>query len=157
MIADDGGDIFETYPRYSGLRWFPEPDWAREHPERVPQQDWLENRLPASFEAQDIQATLTELTAATIAAALASLPGAAANCFVCGGGAHNGYLLERLRDRLAGCGLQTTDALGTNPDYVEAAAFAWLARERINRRAGNIPAITNASRETLLGAVYAAE
>jgi anhydro-N-acetylmuramic acid kinase len=119
--------------------------------------DWLENRLPASFEAQDIQATLTELTAATIADALTSLPGAAANCFVCGGGAHNGYLLERLRGRLADCGLQTTDALGMNPDYVEAAAFAWLARERVNRRPGNIPAITNASRETLLGAVYAAE
>jgi len=119
--------------------------------------DWLESRLPASFDARDIQATLVELTAATIADAVAQLPGKPANCYVCGGGAHNGFLLDQLRQRLPGCGLQTTEALGMDPDYVEAAAFAWLARERINRRAGNIPAITRARRETLLGAIYAAE
>jgi len=46
-VADvDGGDIFETYPRYSGLRWFPTPDWARDNPDRVPQQDWLEEKRP---------------------------------------------------------------------------------------------------------------
>ncbi len=118
---------------------------------------WLENLLPASFDARDIQATLVELTAATVAAAVSNLPGAAANCYVCGGGAHNGYLLERLQRRLPRCGLQTTGALGMDPDFVEAAAFAWLARERINLRPGNIPAITRAGRETLLGAIYAAE
>jgi uncharacterized sulfatase len=42
----DGGDIFETYPRYSGLRWFPTPDWASDNPDRVPHQDWLEEKRP---------------------------------------------------------------------------------------------------------------
>lgn len=46
VAAPDTGDIFETYPRYSGLRWFPTPGWAIEHPNRVPQQDWLEERRP---------------------------------------------------------------------------------------------------------------
>ncbi len=46
VTADDTGDIWETYPRYSGLRWFPEPDWARDTPDRVPKQDWLEERRP---------------------------------------------------------------------------------------------------------------
>ncbi len=46
IVDDDEGDIFETYPRYSGLRWFPEPDWAKENPNRVPKQDWVEDRRP---------------------------------------------------------------------------------------------------------------
>jgi uncharacterized sulfatase len=46
VVDADGGEVWETYPRYSGLRWFPIPDWAEEHPERVPQQDWLEERRP---------------------------------------------------------------------------------------------------------------
>jgi uncharacterized sulfatase len=46
VVAADGGDIWETYPRYSRLRWFPEPAWASEHPERVPRQEWLEERRP---------------------------------------------------------------------------------------------------------------
>lgn len=119
--------------------------------------DWLEGFLPASPEPRDIQATLVELTAATIAAAVSALPEAAENCYVCGGGSHNAYLLERLHLRLPDCGLQTTAALGMDPDFVEAAAFAWLARERIALRAANIPEITHARRETLLGGVYAAD
>ncbi|MDA1050596.1 MAG: sulfatase [Planctomycetota bacterium] len=46
VTAPDGGDIWETYPRYSALRWFPTPDWAKEHPERVPKQEWLEEKRP---------------------------------------------------------------------------------------------------------------
>jgi uncharacterized sulfatase len=46
VVGPDGGDIFETYPRYSSLRWFPTPAWAKEHPERVPQMEWLEERRP---------------------------------------------------------------------------------------------------------------
>jgi anhydro-N-acetylmuramic acid kinase len=119
--------------------------------------DWLEGFLPARAEPRDIQATLVELTAATIADAVSALPAAAVNCYLCGGGAHNAYLLERLRLRLPECGLQTTAALGMDPDFVEAAAFAWLARERVCLRSGNIPEITRARRETLLGGIYAAD
>ena len=80
-----------------------------------------------------------------------------ANCYVCGGGAHNRYLLERFANALPECKIQTTAALGLDPDHVEAAAFAWLARERINLRDGNIPEVTRARRSTVLGGIYAAE
>ena len=46
IVADDGGDVWETYPRYSRLRWFPEPEWARKNPKLVPHQPWLEKRRP---------------------------------------------------------------------------------------------------------------
>jgi N-sulfoglucosamine sulfohydrolase len=46
VTEPDTGDVFETYPRYSNLRWFPEPEWARSHPDRVPRQDWLSARDP---------------------------------------------------------------------------------------------------------------
>lgn len=46
LTDPDGGDIWETYPRYSSLRWFPTPDWAQQHPERVPKQEWLEGKRP---------------------------------------------------------------------------------------------------------------
>jgi len=48
LTAPDGGDIWETYPRYSALRWFAIPDWAKEHPERAPKQDWLEAKRPSN-------------------------------------------------------------------------------------------------------------
>ena len=46
VVADDGGEVWETYPRYSRLRWFPKPDWAVQHPQRVPPQAWLEKKRP---------------------------------------------------------------------------------------------------------------
>jgi len=53
VVAEDGGDIFETYPRYSSLRWFPVPDWARENPLSVPKMDWLEAKRPHELEEHD--------------------------------------------------------------------------------------------------------
>jgi anhydro-N-acetylmuramic acid kinase len=118
---------------------------------------WLAAYLRAQHDARDVQATLLELTARTISDAISGLPAVATNCFVCGGGAHNRFLLERLRHLLPQCGVNTTSTIGFDPDYVEAAAFAWLARERLNLRNGNIPEVTRARRGTILGAIYAAE
>ncbi len=115
---------------------------------------WLSPFLSAEYAANDVQATLVELTATTIANAISGLPALPANCFICGGGAHNQYLLERLAELLPDCGVATSATLGLDPDYVEAVAFAWLARERINLRSGNIPAVTQAKRATILGGVY---
>jgi anhydro-N-acetylmuramic acid kinase len=117
---------------------------------------WLKTYLDGEQEAADIQATLVELTATTIAGAIANLPSPLRNCYLCGGGAHNRYLLERLALALPECKIHTTAALGMDPDFVEAAAFAWLARERINLRNGNIPEVTRAQRAAILGGVYAA-
>ena len=119
--------------------------------------DWLRQQVDNASEAANIQATLAELTAATIADAIEALPIEVSSCFVCGGGAHNEYLLERLQLKLGERQLETTEALGLNPDFVEACAFAWLARERVNLRPGNLPEVTRASKPSVLGAIYAAD
>ena len=118
--------------------------------------NWLSPFLRDDYAAEDVQATLVELTAVTLAEAIRGLPAMPGNCYVCGGGAHNTYLLERIGQAIPECGVQTTAALGLDPDYVEATAFAWLARERINLRTGSIADVTHARRAAILGGVYAA-
>ena len=117
---------------------------------------WLEAFLDPNQEVVDIQATLVELTITTIAKAITDLPSPPRNCYLCGGGAQNRYLLERLALALPECEINTTAALGMDPDFVEAAAFAWLARERINLRDGSIPEVTRSQRAAILGGVYVA-
>jgi anhydro-N-acetylmuramic acid kinase len=118
---------------------------------------WLHTFLSDESNAAGIQATLVELSAVTIAAAIRRLPAQPRHGYLCGGGAHNLYLFERLQLALPECSLATTQALGLDPDFVEASAFAWLARERMNLRTGNIPEVTRARRGAILGGVYAAE
>lgn len=118
--------------------------------------DWLSGFLDKSSDATDVQATLVELTAQTIANAISRLPQFPQSVFVCGGGAQNHYLLDRLAANTPDCNLATTETLGLHPDFVEASAFAWLARTRINIQVGNIPDVTQAERAAILGGVYLA-
>jgi len=118
---------------------------------------WLHAYLDSESDAAGLQATLVELSAATIAAAVRQLPAQPSHGYLCGGGAHNLYLLERLQLALPECSHDTTEALGLDPDCVESSAFAWLARERINMRPGNIPEVTKARGSAILGGIYAAE
>jgi anhydro-N-acetylmuramic acid kinase len=120
--------------------------------------DWLEQRMclatgGAAPSAADVQATLAELTAATVADACLRFD--ADECRVCGGGAHNRHLMARLAARMAPADVGSTAALGIDPGAVEALAFAWLARERLAGRPGNLPAVTGARGARVLGAVYA--
>ena len=118
--------------------------------------EWLDSRL-ASFagsDPADIQATLAELTAASIANAIGNSSLAVDESYVCGGGAHNTDLLVRLGKRLPGAALASTTALGIDPDWVEAATFAWLAYRTLSGLAGNAPAVTGANGERVLGAIY---
>jgi len=116
---------------------------------------WLERRLGAQPPApQDVQATLAELTAVTIADAVR--PFAPSDCRVCGGGAHNDHLMARLSALLAPIGVGSTADWGIDPGTVEALAFAWLARERLAGRPGNLPSVTGARGARILGAVHAA-
>ena len=123
---------------------------------------WLEQQMrdTASLPAVDVQRTLCELTARSLAAAIADNAADAKHVFVCGGGAHNAFLLERLRHCLSELGVQaiveTTDALGVPPDQVEALAFAWLAWRFLQRKPGNLPSVTGARGERVLGALYPA-
>jgi anhydro-N-acetylmuramic acid kinase len=116
---------------------------------------WLDRQLASvgAVSDADVQATLAELTAATIAAAIRSELEHCQDIIVCGGGAHNADLLRRLR-RLATARVTTTEAHGFSPDWVEAAAFAWLARARLREIPGNVPSVTGARRPAVLGSVY---
>lgn len=118
---------------------------------------WLAERLSRLAHAPgpgDVQATLAELTAVTIARACAA--GDCREVFVCGGGARNAHLMRRLQTLCRPAVVDTTAALGVPPQAVEAVAFAWLARQRMLGRPGNLPAVTGAQGARVLGAVYPA-
>ena len=118
--------------------------------------EWIATRDVAGIDARDVQATLVELTAASIADSILRVAPSTNQVFVCGGGAHNAYLLQRIGARLPGIEVATTSAAGLDPDWVEAVAFAWLAMRRIRGETGNLPAVTGAARPTVLGALYPA-
>ncbi|WP_188149687.1 anhydro-N-acetylmuramic acid kinase [Teredinibacter waterburyi] len=105
---------------------------------------------------QDVQATLTELTAITISDAIKGFCAANTTVFICGGGVHNTHLCNRIQYHLPENRVSTTDELNLHPDWVEAVAFAWLAKRTIGRLAGNLPEVTGADREVVLGGIYSA-
>lgn len=119
------------------------------------QLQWLRARLGTQSPA-DVQATLCELTAATVADALRREMPACARLLACGGGVHNPLLMQRLAARLPGVAVESTAAHGLDPDFVEAAGFAWLARETLAGRPGNLPAVTGARGPRVLGAIHRA-
>lgn len=110
-------------------------------------------RNPASF-AQDVQATLCELTARAAAQAVLTHASDAAEVVVCGGGALNGDLMRRLARLLPGVHVCPSDEHGLDVMTVEAAAFAWLAWAHVHRLPGNLPAVTGARGARVLGALY---
>jgi anhydro-N-acetylmuramic acid kinase len=113
---------------------------------------WLENFGPFSTgDAQNIQATLAELTCTTVAEAI--LPHQPGDVLVCGGGTHNRHLLQRLGALLPEIEVKSTAEHGLDPDWVEAVLFAWLARERLAERKLDTRRITGARSPVLLGAV----
>ncbi len=116
---------------------------------------WLEQQLASvqPLPPEDVQATLAELTATTIADQV-QLAGGCDRLLVCGGGARNPLVMARLSAMLAGTEVSTTDAFGVSGDDMEALAFAWLAFRTLSGQPGNLPSVTGASRETVLGAIY---
>ncbi|MDR2241085.1 MAG: anhydro-N-acetylmuramic acid kinase [Zoogloeaceae bacterium] len=115
---------------------------------------WLESRLNADITAVDVQATLLEFTAGSVAAAIRRWCGVPDELVVCGGGAHNKTLLERLGTHLPQTRVFASDSLGIDADWVEAAAFAWLARQTLLGLPGNLPAVTGCKGARVLGAIY---
>ena len=118
---------------------------------------WLDRFISVDDDPLTVQATLLELTVITIAEAIRKLPGLPASCYLCGGGAQNLFLAERLALALPECAVKTTAELGLDADFVEACAFAWMARERINLRPASCPEVTRSRQAAILGAVYAAD
>ncbi|HXX83848.1 MAG TPA: anhydro-N-acetylmuramic acid kinase [Casimicrobiaceae bacterium] len=117
---------------------------------------WLERHLRPSFAPVDVQRTLVALTAQTVAAAIAEHCAAATEVLVCGGGAHNATLMRDLAGAVHPRAVSTTASVGVAVDQVEALAFAWLARETLATRPGNLPAVTGARGSRVLGAIYRA-
>ncbi len=119
---------------------------------------WIRSKLSSIGKptppAADVQATLAELSARTIAESILQYSPDVEEVLVCGGGVHNTDLMQRLRSYLTGTQVTSTDAFGLHPDWVEAAAFAWLAKRCLEGKPGNIPEVTGADREEVLGAIY---
>lgn len=116
---------------------------------------WLESHgRVAALAPADVQATLLELSACSVADAIQRHAPDATAVLACGGGVHNGLLMRRLREQLAPCIVTTTAEFGIDPDFLEATAFAWLARQRLLGLPGNLPAVTGARGPRVLGAVY---
>ncbi|SUC26753.1 Anhydro-N-acetylmuramic acid kinase [Providencia rustigianii] len=116
---------------------------------------WLEQHLAhyPLLAPQDIQATLCELTAASIADQV-TLCGGCERLIVCGGGALNKFLMSRLAALLPGIEVAASDKFGLSGDDMEALAFAWLAARTIAGLPGNLASVTGANRDTVLGAIY---
>ncbi|NVK39628.1 MAG: anhydro-N-acetylmuramic acid kinase [Oceanospirillaceae bacterium] len=120
--------------------------------------DWLSECIRTSAcetaAPEDIQATLLELTARSLSQEIQRELGSGGEVFVCGGGSHNKQLLDRLSTLLKPYKVNTTAALGQDPDWVEACAFAWLAARTLDGLSGNLAAVTGAAGARILGAVF---
>lgn len=118
---------------------------------------WLNGHLQrqgSTLSPADVQATLLELTATSIADSINALSLSPKEIFVCGGGACNTVLMQKLKTLMPNDSLESTAVLGIDPQWIEAMAFAWLAQQTINHRPGNLKEVTGAQREVILGGVY---
>ena len=130
-------------PKSTGRDLF-NPQWLDRHLAKLPH--------AATMPPQDVQATLLDLTALTICDALNGVEARAV--FVCGGGASNARLMRRLAEIRAPHQVSDTSMLGIPPDWVEAVAFGWLAKCLVEEAPANLPAVTGAKGQRLLGAYY---
>lgn len=117
---------------------------------------WLTQSLKdfSSLTKEDIQATLCELTAVSVANEIQKHAADCNEVFVCGGGASNKYLMSRLQVHLKTIPVATTDSIDIPADWIEAMAFAWLAKQTLQNKPGNLPEVTGATKDVILGAVY---
>jgi anhydro-N-acetylmuramic acid kinase len=118
--------------------------------------DWLLQFRLERFSDADVLATLAEFTARTVSDAVARHCPGTTELYACGGGVHNADLMARLGRLLAPVKTATTASLGVDPDWVEAMAFAWLARQALERAPGNVSEVTGAAGPRVLGAIYPA-
>ena len=118
--------------------------------------DWVEAALTGTEAPADVQATLLALTAHSVAAALHAIQPGTRRVIACGGGVHNPMLMAALAEAMPEAVIESSAGHGLDPDFVEAMAFAWLAREHLAGRPGNLPAVTGAAGPRVLGALYPA-
>ena len=113
--------------------------------------NWLAQYISNDLPPVDIQATLTALTAHSIIDSINQyLPDS--EVLICGGGVHNAYLMQLLSQSKQP--VYSTQTYGIDPNSMEAMAFAWLAKQTLDGKTGNIPSVTGAKRATILGGIY---
>lgn len=117
---------------------------------------WLESCLSGYEKPEDVQATLMQLTITAIAKSILDYFPDATEIYLCGGGARNETLKSKLQTSLPGKKVELTDVLGANADWLEAFAFAWLAKQTLLGIPSNLPSVTNAKGTRILGAIYQA-
>ena len=115
---------------------------------------WVESKVRGDEAPADVQATLLALSVRTIADALRAAQPHTQRVIACGGGVHNPLLMAALAAAMPGSVVESSAMHGLDPDFVEAMAFAWLARETLAGRPGNLPAVTGAAGPRVLGAIY---
>lgn len=116
---------------------------------------WIDSfAATAALRPQDVQATLAALTVDSIASAISRAIPTGGEVLVCGGGVHNDWLMQQLRTRLSPRAVRDTGDLGIDPDWVEAALFAWLAYRTLNGLPGNLPDVTGAHHRVPLGCIH---
>jgi len=118
--------------------------------------EWLEAAGIAGVAPVDVQATLCALTVQSVSAAVQAYAADSSGMLVCGGGVHNAELMRQLNAAMANIHVNSTAVAGLDPDWVEAAAFAWLAMRNMNGLTGNFPGVTGAQRAAVLGATFPA-
>ncbi|MBU6459251.1 MAG: anhydro-N-acetylmuramic acid kinase [Proteobacteria bacterium] len=116
--------------------------------------EWLKTFLSGREQPEDVQATLLELTVLSITQALDKHYPDCKELYVGGGGAKNKTLMKKLSS--SSFRVQTTEALGVDTQLVEAYAFAWLARQTLENKTANLPEVTGARHDCILGAIYPA-
>lgn len=154
--ADSGQIHHEFFQQLSSLPYFKEAPPKSTGREQF-NLDWVLENLAAypELEAQDVQRTLLELTATSITDAIkAHIPSTQFELYICGGGSMNTCLVNRIQQLLPNISVQSSDHIGIEADWMEAAAFAWLAWRCLEGKSGNKPSVTGAKGERILGAIY---
>jgi anhydro-N-acetylmuramic acid kinase len=122
--------------------------------------EWLKqnlSKLNSNLAAEDVQATLLKLSVVTICDAIKNVANQYDEVLLCGGGAYNPAFLKSIQDLLPNIIVSTTTDYGLSPDCTEAVTFSWLAKQRIENKTANIPDVTGAKKEILLGGIYSSK
>ncbi len=115
---------------------------------------WLSAYLESDYLPEDVQATLASLTALSIASAIKADAPECKRIALCGGGVHNHFLSQQLKYALPEYCIDSTQALGVNPDYLEAIMFGWFAQQTIQNKTVDLTQITGANKSAILGVIY---
>jgi len=119
---------------------------------------WLKHKLVnfTDIKAEDVQASLSLLTVKSIHDAIKLHTSNTNEIIVCGGGVHNEFLLKQLKISLPNLEINSSAIYELDPDYIEATAFAWLAKQTMEHKTGNLSEVTGAKQKVILGGIYLA-